>query len=101
MLEAENLSVPLRADADPVAGFRPIGRDGEALIARGDQLYRSVQRLGGKRDQTRSRRQLRLAPECAAHEGTDGANVLRLDPEFACGVVLQPVHELAWFIDRQ
>ena len=51
--EADDLAVAAGADPDLVPGLGAIGRDGEALIARGDQLDRAIEPLGGERDERR------------------------------------------------
>src|SRR6516164_2579661 len=61
--------------------FRPVGRRGKALTARDDELNWTVEPLGRKSHERRTRCHRALRPERPADIGADDAYVCRVHPE--------------------
>src|SRR2546421_479079 len=81
MAVADDLAVALGAEPDVVARLGAIGRDGEALIARGDKLDRPVELLGRERHQRGARRYGAFGAEGTAHEAAHYVYLVGIDAE--------------------
>ena len=101
MAVADKLAVLLRAEPDVVARFGAIGRNGEALVARRDELDRPVEPSGRERDERRARRHHALRAERAADIAADHTHLVRLDAEPLRDAILEAVDELARLIDGE
>ena len=99
--EARDFPAALRADTNAVTGFCAIGLNGETLIACGNELDWPIEPFGRQSNKSGARRKLGLRPECTADEGTDRMNIGDVDTHLFRGIRLQPIHELAWLVDRQ
>ena len=92
--EGHELSVPGRAQLDVVLRLRPVGGDGEALVAGCRQRHGAAETPRGDGDPCRVRQGHRLAAEGPADVSRDRADILRVQAELLRQRRLQPVLEL-------
>src|SRR5579872_1201538 len=98
MAVADELAVAPRSETNMVPGLRPVGGDGEALRARGNELYGPVEPFGRKRNHGGAGRHHTLRAKRATDIVADDTNLFRLDAEPLRHAVLQPINELARLI---
>ena len=75
-----------------------VAGDGEALIARGDQLHRAVEPARRDSDQRATLSERPARPEGAADERRDDMYLVRVDAELLGKAMLEPGDVLAWYL---
>ncbi len=84
-----------------MARLGPIGRDGEPLIARGNELDRAVEPAGRERNERGARRHGALGPERTADKMAHHMNLVGIDAEALGDAVLEAIDELARLVDGE
>src|SRR5439155_21346447 len=100
MAVADDLAVTFGAKPDMVTRLRTVGRDGEALIARGDELDRAVELTCSQRHQRRARGHRAFGTEGATHKAAHHVNLVCVDAEPLRNAGLEAIDELARLMDR-
>src|SRR4051794_12632615 len=97
MAERDQFAVSVGAQLEMVAGFGAIGRDGEALVARGHQLDGAADLLRRTRNDGGALGQRATRAESAARKRRHDMDVIRLDVQLPSQSILEAPNILAGF----